>query len=93
MRDRALLLLRQAVGSPRAEFHPGQWEAIEALVQRSERLLVVQRTGWGKSIVYFLATKLLRERGAGCGVSSVGIRISVKASKASKSSGPKNCGL
>ena len=68
MRDRALLLLRQAVGSPHAEFHRGQWEAIEALVERRERLLVVQRTGWGKSIVYFLATKLLRDRGAGCAV-------------------------
>ncbi|MGO4885348.1 MAG: RecQ family ATP-dependent DNA helicase [Bryobacteraceae bacterium] len=66
MRDRALQLLRQAVGSPSAQFHPGQWEAIEALVERRERLLVVQRTGWGKSIVYFIATKLLRERGSGC---------------------------
>ncbi len=68
MKDRALLLLRQAVGSPSAEFHAGQWEAIEALVERRDRLLVVQRTGWGKSIVYFLATKLLRERGAGCAI-------------------------
>ncbi len=66
MRERALQLLRQAVGSPRARFHLGQWEAIEALVERRERLLVVQRTGWGKSIVYFIATKLLREQGAGC---------------------------
>jgi ATP-dependent DNA helicase RecQ len=66
MKDRALILLRQAVASPRAEFHPGQWEAIEGLVERRERLLVVQRTGWGKSIVYFLATRLLRDRGAGC---------------------------
>ncbi|MGI8745795.1 MAG: RecQ family ATP-dependent DNA helicase [Bryobacteraceae bacterium] len=66
MREQALLLLRRAVGSAHAEFHPGQWQAIEALAGRRERLLVVQRTGWGKSIVYFLATKLLRDRGAGC---------------------------
>jgi ATP-dependent DNA helicase RecQ len=66
MRQKALLLLRRAVGLPDAEFHPGQWQAIEALVERRERLLVVQRTGWGKSLVYFLATRLLRDRGAGC---------------------------
>ena len=48
-----------------AEFRPGQWEAIDALVNRSERLLVVQRTGWGKSSVYFIATRILRDRGRG----------------------------
>jgi ATP-dependent DNA helicase RecQ len=57
-------LLRESLGS-RAEFRDGQWEAIELLVERRERLLVVQRTGWGKSSVYFLTTRLLRERGAG----------------------------
>jgi ATP-dependent DNA helicase RecQ len=66
MRERALQLLRTAVGSARAQFHPGQWEAIEAIVVRRERLLVVQRTGWGKSIVYFIAAKLLREQSSGC---------------------------
>ncbi len=65
MRQRALGLLRTATSNNTAEFRPGQWEAIEALLNR-ERLLVVERTGWGKSIVYFLATRLLRERGAGC---------------------------
>jgi ATP-dependent DNA helicase RecQ len=65
MRKRALGLLRTATSNNTAEFRPGQWEAIEALLNR-ERLLVVERTGWGKSIVYFLATRLLRERGAGC---------------------------
>jgi ATP-dependent DNA helicase RecQ len=65
LRQRALALLRTAVGSLCAEFHPDQWEAVEALLGR-ERLLVVERTGWGKSMVYFLATRLLRERGAGC---------------------------
>ncbi len=52
MRDRALELLRRAVGNPRAQFRPGQWEAIQALVEGRERLLVVERTGWGKSIVF-----------------------------------------
>ena len=65
MRQAALALLRRAVGSDSADFRDGQWEAIEALLRR-ERLLVVERTGWGKSIVYFLATRLLRDRGAGC---------------------------
>jgi ATP-dependent DNA helicase RecQ len=50
---------------PGAAFRPGQWEAIEAMLGRGERVLVVQRTGWGKSLVYFLATRLLREQGRG----------------------------
>src|SRR5687768_15551778 len=62
----ALQVLRQALGDDHAEFREGQWQAISALVQRRARLLVVQRTGWGKSIVYFLATRFLRDRGAGC---------------------------
>ena len=66
MKERALQLLRQAVGDFKVQFRPGQWEAIQALVVRRERLLVVERTGWGKSVVYFIATKLLREQGAGC---------------------------
>ena len=44
---------------------PDQAEAIRALVDDRRRVLVVQRTGWGKSAVYFVATRLLRERGAG----------------------------
>ena len=64
-KTRALSLLRTAVGSVTAEFHPDQWEAVQLLVHR-ERLLVVERTGWGKSSVYFLATRLLRDTGAGC---------------------------
>ncbi len=66
MREQALELLRQAVGEPNASFRPGQFEAISALVERRARRLVVQRTGWGKSVVYFLATRFLRDRGAGC---------------------------
>src|SRR5688500_18982528 len=64
MRDQAEKWLRQVLGS-KAAFHDGQWEAIERLVVQRQRALVVQRTGWGKSLVYFMATRLLRERGAG----------------------------
>ena len=66
MRTQAIALLRQALQDPDAEFRDGQWEAISTLVQRRARLLVVQRTGWGKSLVYFLATRFLRDQGAGC---------------------------
>ena len=65
IRAQGLHLLRQSVNNPAADFRDGQWEAIEALVQRRARVLVVQRTGWGKSIVYFLTTRLLRDQGAG----------------------------
>jgi len=61
----ALAVLRRLVGNPDADFHEGQFEAIETLVDDRRRALVVQRTGWGKSAVYFVATMLLRERGAG----------------------------
>src|SRR3954465_570645 len=61
----ALLRLRALVGRPDAEFHDGQFEAISALVEDKRRALVVQRTGWGKSAVYFVATLLLREAGSG----------------------------
>jgi len=52
-------------GDPKAVFREGQLESIVQLVESKKRLFVVQRTGWGKSIVYFIATALLRERGAG----------------------------
>ena len=61
----ALSLLRTAVEDESASFHEDQWEAIDALVNRRERLLVVQRTGWGKSSVYFIATRILRDRERG----------------------------
>jgi ATP-dependent DNA helicase RecQ len=57
-------LLKAMLGT-QAIFRTGQWEAIEAIVSKKQRVLVVQRTGWGKSLVYFLATKLLRDRGSG----------------------------
>ena len=61
----ALSLLRDALRNPTAEFRAGQWDAIDALVNRHERRLVVERTGWGKSMVYFVATRLLRNEGHG----------------------------
>ena len=63
--NRALELLRIGSGIPGAQFREGQEEAIRHVVKGSGRLLVVQKTGWGKSFVYFIATKLLRESGAG----------------------------
>jgi ATP-dependent DNA helicase RecQ len=57
--------LRRLVGRPDADFRDGQWEAVADLVERRRRVLVVQRTGWGKSAVYFVATALLRARGHG----------------------------
>ena len=62
---RALELLRLGSGRPDAEFREGQEEAIRHIVSGDGRLLVVQKTGWGKSFVYFIATKLLRETGMG----------------------------
>jgi ATP-dependent DNA helicase RecQ len=59
-RDAALIFLRQALQDPNAEFRESQYEAIEELVERRKRVLVIQRTGWGKSLVYFIATRLLR---------------------------------
>jgi ATP-dependent DNA helicase RecQ len=53
-------LLGRLTGDASSTFRPDQWEAIEALVDRRRRALVVQRTGWGKSAVYFIATRLLR---------------------------------
>jgi ATP-dependent DNA helicase RecQ len=64
-RDEAREVLRALVGRDDADFHDGQFEAIEALVDGHRRALVVQRTGWGKSAVYFVATLLLRRRAGG----------------------------
>ena len=61
----ALELLRNAVGNATAEFRKGQWEAIDAMVNRRQKLLLVERTGWGKSSVYFISTRILRDRGRG----------------------------
>jgi ATP-dependent DNA helicase RecQ len=63
-RARAEEVLR-ALAGPEATLRPDQWRAIEALVIDQRRVLCVQRTGWGKSAVYFVATALLRRAGAG----------------------------
>src|SRR5947208_5233230 len=62
--DRAPELLARLAG-PDARFREHQLEAVTDLVEDRARVLCVQRTGWGKSAVYFVATALLRERGAG----------------------------
>ena len=62
---RALELLRSGCSDPNAIFREGQEEAVRHIVEGRGRLLVVQKTGWGKSFVYFIATKLLREGGSG----------------------------
>ena len=65
LRAEAEQVLQRLVGTPDARLREDQWTAIEALVADRRRALVVQRTGWGKSAVYFVATALLRARGAG----------------------------
>ena len=62
--ERAVELLHRLAG-PEATFREHQLEAVRDLAQDHARVLCVQRTGWGKSAVYFVATALLRERGAG----------------------------
>src|SRR3984885_5822252 len=64
LREEAERWLR-ALAGPGARLREDQWRAIAALVRDRRRALVVQRTGWGKSAVYFTATALLRARGAG----------------------------
>src|SRR5258708_964631 len=63
-KEGARALLQKMLG-PEAEFRAGQWEATDLAANQHRRVLVVQRTGWGKSVVYFLAAKILRDAGAG----------------------------
>ncbi|WP_371618248.1 RecQ family ATP-dependent DNA helicase [Streptomyces sp. NBC_00454] len=67
LRTEADTILAELVGDPggSARLREDQWQAVSALVEERRRALVVQRTGWGKSAVYFVATALLRRRGAG----------------------------
>ncbi|WP_343552339.1 RecQ family ATP-dependent DNA helicase [Pantoea sp.] len=58
-------LLKTALANEQAQFREGQWEAIDAIVNQRQKLLVVQRTGWGKSSVYFISAKIFRDRGMG----------------------------
>ncbi|GAB3679594.1 RecQ family ATP-dependent DNA helicase [Angustibacter aerolatus] len=62
---RALAVLHRLVGRDDVGFREGQLDAVRALVADRARVLVVQRTGWGKSAVYFVATALRRAEGAG----------------------------
>ncbi|EQA02078.1 putative ATP-dependent DNA helicase [Glaesserella parasuis SW114] len=61
----AELILKQALNDPSAQFREGQWEAIDATVNKRQKTLVVQRTGWGKSAVYFISCKLCRLQNRG----------------------------
>ncbi|WP_419919789.1 RecQ family ATP-dependent DNA helicase [Candidatus Poriferisocius sp.] len=61
----ALAMLRRLTGDASSTFRDGQLEVIRGLVEDRQRMLLVQRTGWGKSAVYFIATRMLRDRGAG----------------------------
>ncbi|MFJ4869717.1 RecQ family ATP-dependent DNA helicase [Streptomyces sp. NPDC088757] len=67
LRAEADAVLAELVGAPEgtARLREDQWLAVAALVEERRRALVVQRTGWGKSAVYFVATALLRRRGSG----------------------------
>lgn len=67
LRAEADAILAELVGAPGgpARLREDQWQAVAALVEERRRALVVQRTGWGKSAVYFVATALLRRRGSG----------------------------
>lgn len=61
---KASFYLKRALKNPLAEFREGQFECIEEIMQ-NKRVLAVQRTGYGKSMIYFLATRLLRDQGKG----------------------------
>ncbi len=63
--ERAISLLRQLTGAPNTEFRDGQLEAIRAIANDRSRSLVIQRTGWGKSAVYLISTRLLRDENTG----------------------------
>ena len=64
-RSEARSLLTLNLNDINADFRDGQWEAIDSLVNKHQKLLVVQRTGWGKSAVYFISAKIFREQGLG----------------------------
>ena len=64
-KNSALNLVRTSLNNPKAQFRDNQWEAIDQLVNQNKKLLVVERTGWGKSSVYFISTRILRNMGSG----------------------------
>ena len=57
-------LIKQMLGDD-TEFRPGQYEAIESVINQGGKQLIVQKTGWGKSIIYFILTKIFRDTGKG----------------------------
>ena len=63
-REQAVEILRRGIGRNDVDFRDGQWEAIDGILNH-RRQLVVQRTGWGKSMIYFLAARFLRMEGRG----------------------------
>ena len=60
----AEIILKKMLGHG-ASFRPDQWEAIDAIVNEHRKVLLVQKTGWGKSIVYFLSAYFLRKESRG----------------------------
>ncbi|CAN5686947.1 RecQ family ATP-dependent DNA helicase [soil metagenome] len=62
--EAAQVVLAELAG-PDAMLRPDQLAAIDALVTHHQRVLLVQATGWGKSAVYWIATRLQRAQGAG----------------------------
>jgi ATP-dependent DNA helicase RecQ len=67
-KERALEYLRNSLQNPDAKFRKDQWESIDAVVNHNRKVLVVQKTGWGKSSVYFISTKYMREEGKGLSI-------------------------
>lgn len=63
--DKALNLLKMSLNNQNARFRHGQWETINQLVNHSHKILLVQRTGWGKSVVYFISARILRDQKRG----------------------------
>ena len=59
--EKAMVILHEAYGN-NAKFRENQYEAIESIFT-NRRTLVIEKTGWGKSLVYFIACKLLRQDG------------------------------
>lgn len=60
-----LALIKKALNDDEVSFRDGQWETIDALVHHNKKILLVQRTGWGKSIVYFISARMMRDQGKG----------------------------
>lgn len=56
--------LQIAVDDSNAQFRDSQWEAIDALVNHRQKLMVIQRTGWGKNSMYFISTRIMRDQDA-----------------------------